>query len=274
MEFGEKLSKAVNKNNSLLCIGLDSDLSKLPEVVKHEAQPLFAFNKAIIDATADLVCAYKPNTAFYEALGADGIAQLKRTCDYVNTNYPDIPIILDAKRGDIGNTNNGYLDFAYNYLGADALTVHPYLGRESLAPLLDRGDKGLIVLCHTSNGGAGEFQELEVAGKPLYQEVASRVINDWNANGNCLLVIGATFPEQLRVLRGMSAKMTFLVPGIGAQGGDLKAVLGAGLTENNDGLIISSSRSIIFASPSDDFASAARREALTLNKTINELRHR
>lgn len=248
MIFKEKLDKAVDINDSLVCVGLDPVLEKLPSEFKDKEKPLFEFNKSIIDATHDLVCAYKPNSAFYEALGAEGIQQLKDTCDYINDTYPLVPIILDAKRGDIGSTNEGYIDFAFDYLGCDAITLHPYMGQSSLEPFLARADKGCIILCQTSNDGADEFQSLEANGRPLYQQVATNVAQKWNKNGNCMLVTGATYPEQLAEIRQITGdEMIFLVPGIGAQGGDIEATLKAGLNNKGGGLIINSSRAIIYA---------------------------
>ncbi|MBI3955034.1 orotidine-5'-phosphate decarboxylase, partial [Candidatus Gottesmanbacteria bacterium] len=196
MTFQQKLDSIVKKNNSLVCVGLDSEITKIPEQIRRGEHPQSTFNKAIIEATHDLVCAYKPNTAFYEARGKSGIEALKITCDYIKEKYPEIPVILDAKRADIGSTNEGYVKFAFDYLGADAMTLHPYLGKESLKPFLDMKDKGLFILCRTSNPGAGEFQDITLdSGNQsikLYQYVAEKVINDWNYNGNCGLVVGAT----------------------------------------------------------------------------------
>jgi orotidine-5'-phosphate decarboxylase len=271
--FTKKLDLIVRRQKSLVCVGLDSDVSKLPAHLKETKNAQFAFNKKIIDATHDLVCAYKPNSAFYEAQGEEGIHMLKMTCDYLREAYPEIPIILDAKRADIGNTNNGYVHFAFDYLGADAITLHPYLGREALQPFLDRKDRGCIILCRTSNPGAGEFQDLEVSGKPLYQTVARQVSKTWNTNGNCLLVVGATYPKELASVRKIVGDMTILVPGIGAQGGDLEKTLKAGLTKNGTGLIITSSRGIIFASDGEDFDLVARSETEKLQKAINEYRN-
>jgi orotidine-5'-phosphate decarboxylase len=273
MTFAEKLENIIRKNNSLVCVGLDPDLTKLPEHIKLLSNPLFEFNKAIIDATAGLACAYKPNSAFYEASGANGIEQLKMTCDYINDKYPEVPIILDAKRADIGNTNIGYAEFAFDYLKADGLTVHPYMGGESLEPLLAHKDKGIIVLCRTSNLGAGEFQDLEIEGKKLYQVVAKKVANDWNKNKNCLLVVGATYPSEIAEVRQIIGQdMIILVPGIGAQGGELEATLKAGLNQDKTGLMISASRSIIYASNGADFAVAARDETHKLRDEINIIR--
>ncbi len=273
MTFREKLTRSWTKSNSLLCVGLDPDFDKLPTSLKDHPQALFEFNKAIIDATAELVSAYKPNSAFYEALGADGIEQLKLTANYLHENYPEISIILDAKRADIGNTNNGYTSFIFDYLGMDAVTLHPYLGQEALEPFLNYKDKGLIILCRTSNPGAGEFQDLLVDGKPVYRHVAEQVSKDWDTNGNCLLVVGATYPEEMKIIREIvGPDMPFLVPGIGAQGGDIEAVMKAGLNDNKQGLIISSSREILYASSGEDFAEAARQKATATRDEINKFR--
>lgn len=268
MGFLQKLDGAIDKNNSLLCVGLDPDAAKLPSSQKS----YFEFNKAIIDATAGLVCAFKPNSAFYEAQGAAGIEQLKQTCDYIREQYPDIPIILDFKNGDIGNTNNYYAAFAFAYLDVDAITIQPYQGKAALQPFLDHTDKGIIVLCKMSNQGSGEFQDLQVNGRKLYQQVAENVAKDWNVNGNCLLVVGATYPEELARVRKLVGEMTLLVPGIGAQGGDVEATLKAGLNPDGKGLIISSSRSILYASDGEDFAEAAAAAAGRQRDEINTYR--
>lgn len=251
LTFQKKLDQIVNKNNSLLCVGLD--------------QSSFDFNKKIIDQTHDLVCAYKPNSAFYEAEGAKGIEELKKTCDYLKKNYPEIVIILDAKRADIGSTNEGYVKYAFDYLGVDAITLHPYLGSEAIKPFLERADKGIIILVRTSNPGAGEFQDLIVGKKPLYQVVAEKVSKVWNKNGNCLMVCGATYPEELKKIRKIAPNVWFLVPGIGAQGGDIEKTVKAGLNKNKDGIIVNSSRGIIFAQN-------PREEALRLKNLINSFR--
>lgn len=272
MNFQQKLDAIVAKNNSLVCVGLDSDWEKLPELVKKEEYPQFEFNRAIIDATHDLVCAYKPNSAFYEYLGSEGVRQLKLTCDYIHDTYPEIPVILDAKRGDIGNTNNGYLTYAFDYLKVDATTIQPYLGSEAVRPFLDQQDKGIIILCRTSNPGAGEFQDLVVDGKPLYQHVAANVVRDWNRNNNCLLVVGATYPADLAAVREIVGDMTLLIPGIGAQGAEVESTVKAGLNSKKAGMIISSSRGIIFASTGADFAEKARVETQKLRDQINTYR--
>lgn len=225
--FTDKLTVRWNEGK-FLCVGLD--------------QGDFKANQSVIDSTFDLVCAFKPNAAFYNQ------DQLQQTVNYIKSTHPDIPIILDAKRGDIVSTNKAYVKAIFDDLGVDAVTVHPYLGKESLQPFLDRTDKGIIVLVKTSNPGAGEFQDLEIEGKPLYQVVAEHVAKTWNQNGNCGVVVGATYPEELKVVRKIVGDMPILVPGVGSQGGnDLAAVLKNGLNSQKQGLIINSSRGIIFA---------------------------
>ncbi len=267
MRFQEKLVRIVKKNNSLLCVGLDSDLTRLRQDYGGRGKiNQFSFNKSIIEATHDLVCSYKLNVAFYESIGYEGVKALKYTCDYLKKKYPEIPIIIDAKRADIGNTNKGYVQFVFTYLGADAVTLHPYLGSEAIGPFLEMKDKGIIVLCRTSNSGAGEFQDLKVKGRELYKIVAENVAKKWNRNDNCLLVVGATYPDELRQVRKITGQdMWFLVPGIGAQGGDVEATMKAGLNRKGQGLIVNSSRGIIF---SDN----PRREANKLKEEINKYR--
>ncbi len=273
MTFLEKLDACVTKNNSLLCVGLDPDMAKLPPHLKDEPAPYFVFNKAIIDATADLVCAYKPNSAFYESKGAAGIEELQLTCSYIHEKYPHIPIILDFKRGDIGNTNNHYATFAFDYLGADAVTIHPWQGREATKSLLDWNDKGIIVWCKASNSGSGEFQDLEVNGRKMYLRVAENVKNDWNTNNNCLLVVGATYPKELGEVRQVVGdKMVLLVPGLGAQGGDVEATLRAGLNGEGKGLIINSSREILYSSNTLEYSTVARAKAMQMQQQINSYR--
>lgn len=274
MNFQEKLEHIIEKNYSLVCVGLDSEYDKIPDFLKVNKNPLFEFNKHIIDFTYDLVCAYKPNSAFYEGLGANGIEQLKLTCDYIKQQYPEIPIILDAKRGDIGNTNQGYLQYAFDYLRADAITLHPYLGREAIQPFLDRVDKGCIILCRTSNPGSGELQNIKVreTAVPFYQYIAHQVAHDWNKNNNCLLVVGATYPEELQDVRKIVGDMNILVPGVGSQGGDTEKTVKAGLNTQQAGLIISASRSIIFASNEKDYGVKAREATLQLKESVNSYR--
>lgn len=259
----DKYNSRVEKINSLLCVGLDSDFGKLPEKFKNAANPQFEFNKRIIDATHEFAAAYKPNMAFYEARGEQGIHELKLTMDYLHEKHPDIFTICDAKRGDIGNTNEGYAAAIFDWLGFDAVTLHPYLGREALEPFLERQDKVSIILCRTSNPGAGEFQDLESGNKPLWQIVAEKVRDEWNTNNNCMLVVGATYPEEMKKIRQLCPEITFLVPGVGAQGGEVKATVEAGLNSAKKGMIINSSRGIIFAA---DPAVAARKLRDEINK--------
>lgn len=269
MEFKNKIKAAVKSNKSLVCVGLDPDPNRMPKGTNS----LLEFNKAIIEATKDLVCCYKPNSAFYEAFGPEGIEDLKLTCEYIKRVSPGIPIILDYKRADIGNTNRGYTQFAFDYLGVDAVTVSPYMGRESLSPFLNFKEKGIIILCRTSNEGSGELQDLVVEGQKLYQYLAKRISQDWNTNNNCCLVVGATYPHEMAELRGITGdSMLFLVPGIGAQGGDIEATLRAGLNSKGEGVIINSSRGIIYASGRSDYAAAARNAALELRNEINKYR--
>lgn len=268
MNFADKYAESVRRSGSLLCVGLDPEVAKLPAGIGQ-----FDFNKAIIEVTHDVVSAYKPNAAFYEARGAEGILALKQTCDYLRAEHPEVPIIFDAKRGDIGNTNAGYTQYVFEYLGADAVTVAPYMGSESLGEFLKWEDKGIIVLCRTSNPGSGEFQDLLIDGQPLYQHVARQVAGAWNTRGNCSLVVGATYPEEVRQVRKIvGPDMPLLVPGIGTQGGDLAASVRAGLGAERAALIISTSRVVLFASSGADFAAAARAEAMRLRDEINKYR--
>lgn len=274
MNIYSKLNSIIDKNNSLVCVGLDSAIEKIPNHLQNERYPQFTFNKAIIDATADFVCAYKPNSAFYEARGEVGMKELKMTFDYIHNNHPDVVTILDAKRADIGNTNDGYVQYIFDYLNADSITLHPYLGKESLQPFLKRENKGSIILCRTSNPGAGEFQDLIVDGVPLYLKVAEQVKYDWNKNNNCMLVVGATYPDEMKKIRSIVGSIPFLVPGIGAQGGDVEKTVKAGIDKNRRGMIINSSRGIIFASNHEDFAQRAKEETKKLKEEINKYRLR
>ena len=261
MKFADKLAEAATKNNSLLCIGLDADTSKLPE-----DRSQFEFIKSIIDTTADLVCAYKPNTAFYEAEDALGVQELKDICDYLQEYYPDIPIILDAKRGDIGNTNNGYAKFAFDYLQADAITLHPYLGGESLTSFIDHPDKQLFIMGRNSNPGAGEFQDLEIEQAPLYIKIIQNFTSSWDYNGNISFVAGATYPDELAEIRKIIGEdKPLLIPGIGAQGGEVEATVKAGVNTDGNNAIISSSRGVIFAEN-------PRQAAIDLRDEINKYR--
>lgn len=272
MMFIDALQNAITKNNSLLCIGLDTDADKIPHHLKNEKDAVFVFNKEIVDITADLVCCYKINSAFYEARGADGILELKNTIEYIKSKNSHIPIILDAKRADIGNTNNGYITYAFDYLKADAITLHPYLGAEALKPFVEQKTKGLFILCKTSNPGASEIQNLQTQNEPFYLYLARKVANEWNKNNNCMLVAGATYPEEMGKIRKAVGDMFLLVPGIGAQGGDLEKTLSYGLTKAKSGLIIHSARNILYASNNTDFAQKAREEAKALRNAINKYR--
>jgi orotidine-5'-phosphate decarboxylase len=256
-----------------LAVGLDTDPERIPTSVEPSASPaerVVEFNRAIVSATADVAAAYKPNAAFYEALGEDGFHALEETIGTIREHAPGAAVILDAKRADIGSTNAGYVSAAFDRLGADAITVHPYLGGEALAPFLAREEKLVFVLARTSNPGAGEFQDLEDGGRvPLYRHVARAVARDWNAAGNCGLVVGATYPEEMRAVReDIPATMPILIPGVGAQGGDVAATVAANRAGGSDAYLIAASRSIVYASPGEDFAAAARAAAESLDGEI------
>jgi len=259
MKFTDKLLNTSRQNRSLLCIGLDPDPELMPGV------DVLEFNKAIIDATRDLVCAYKPNLAFYEALGTTGIAILEKTVRYIPG---DIPVIGDAKRGDIGNTARAYARALFSVLGFDAATVNPYLGFDSVEPFISYQDKGVFVLCRTSNKGALDFQDLNTDGGPLYEAVANKA-REWNTHGNVGLVVGATYPEELRRVRSICPEMCLLIPGVGAQGGDLASVVSYGVDARGEKAIINVSRQILYASREEDFARVARAVAEKLRKQIN-----
>ncbi len=309
--FRDKLERQW-ANSNFVCVGLDSEYDSIPEAAQRGgnetavdvANTIVAFNRAIVGETIDIACAYKPNIAFYEKQGDAGINALFRTMQDIRILTHDVPVILDAKRADIGNTNMGYVSAAFDFLRADAITVNPYLGGETLKPFLDRADKGVIVLCKTSNPGAGEFQDDEIImnfqqladlvgdadeanalnGKfgwsnagggyrmPVYQKVALRVSRHWNKNGNCALVVGATYPHELSEIRELVGDMPILLPGIGTQGGDVRQTVQAGKDSRGQGMIINSSRGIIFASNGEDFAQAARRETEKLRDLINQYR--
>jgi orotidine-5'-phosphate decarboxylase len=271
--FLTQLATCWARSDSLVCVGLDPEIERFPRQVAEQPSPIFQFNKAIIDATADLVCAYKPQFAHYAAYEAED--QLERTIDYIHRTYPGVPVILDSKRADIGNTAERYASEAFERYGADAVTVNPYLGGDSLEPFLRHEDRGVIVLCRTSNPGARDLQDLEVgaSGRRLYHVVADMAATRWNARGNCLLVVGATYPQELAEIRRIVGDMPLLVPGVGAQGGDVSQVVRNGQTAAGTGLIVSSARGILYASPGEDFAAAARSAALSLRDQINVHRH-
>ena len=268
--FRQQLERAWEKHDSLVCVGLDPEIERFPVHMRAEASPIFHFNRAIIDATADLVCAYKPQFAHYAAYEAED--QLERTIEYIHRAHPGVPVILDAKRGDIGNTAERYAIEAFERYGADAVTVNPYLGGDSLEPFLRHSERGIVILCRTSNPGAGDLQDLSVGGRPLYQVVAELAARRWNSRGNCLLVVGATYPRELAEVRALVGDMPLLVPGVGAQGGDVERVVQQGGTRSGTGLIISSSRAILYASGGEDFAQAARAAASSLRAQINASR--
>jgi orotidine-5'-phosphate decarboxylase len=264
MKFIDKLLNASRKNKSWLCIGLDPDPELMPGVdVLH-------FNKAIIEATSDLVCAYKPNLAFYEALGTEGLAILEKTVKYIPG---DIPVIGDGKRGDIGNTARAYARALFSVLGFDAATVNPYLGFDSIEPFINYQDKEVFILCRTSNRGATDFQDLSTDGLPLYEAVA-RKAKEWNTYGNIGLVVGATYPEELKKVRSICPEMPLLIPGIGAQGGDLASAVGYGVDARGEKAIINVSRQILYASREKDFAQAARNVAEKIRNQINDYRNK
>ncbi len=246
-----------------LCVGLDTDLEKIPESARQAGvrESIVNFNRAIIEATKDIAGSYKPNSAFYEAHGQLGWAALQETIAYINMVAPEVPVILDAKRGDLGNSSEGYARAAFDNLNADAITVQPYQGRDAIQPFLDRADRGVIVLCRTSNATAREFQDLEANGEPLYMRVARSVASEWNGNGNCALVVGATYPEEMKKIREVADDLPFLIPGIGAQGGDLEKTVQCGKDSRGRGMLIAVSRGIQYASSGADFADAARAKA-------------
>ena len=270
--FVARLRAAWDEKDSLACVGLDPQIERLPAHIAARASPIFQFNKAIIDATADLVCAYKPQFAHYAACEAED--QLERTIEYIHRTYPGIPVILDAKRGDVGSTAERYAIEAFERYGADAVTVNPYLGGDSLEPFLRYEDKGVLVVCRTSNPGARDLQDLDVGGRKLFAVVAQLAATRWNSRGNCLLVVGATYPQELAEVRALTGNMPFLLPGVGAQGGDIRAAVAAGQSADGRGLIVSSSRAIIHASSGVDFADAARAATVLLRDEINAGRKR
>jgi orotidine-5'-phosphate decarboxylase len=270
LRFIDKLTAAWRDNDSLICVGLDPDLSRLPAHLSRDAEGVRAFCCAIVDATHDLVCAYKPQIAYFAACGAE--AALAGVIEYIRTRYPAIPVILDAKRGDIGSTAEQYAAEAFDRYQADAVTINPYMGQDSAEPFLRRADKGVVVLCRTSNPGAADFQDLEIEGRPLFEIVAENVARKWNDRGNCMLVVGATWPEQMARVRARVGDLPFLVPGVGAQGGDVARLVAAGRTADGTGLVINSSRAILYASAGPDFAVAARAETLRLRDQVNACR--
>ena len=264
MNFIEKLARTSRKNKSLLCVGLDTDPALIPEKIT-----VLEFNKAIIDATRDLVCAYKPNIAFYEAMGTPGLEALKKTRDYIPE---EIPVIIDAKRGDIGNTAKAYAKSLFEHYNFDAMTASPYLGLDSLEPFIEYRDRGVFILCRTSNPGAADFQSLSIqteGGPKLLFEIVAEKVNSWNAHGNLGLVVGATYPRELKVIRDRYPQMPLLIPGVGTQGGELSETVKYGADARREKTVINSSRQILYASKGKDFAAAAGKAAEEMRKKIN-----
>lgn len=275
--FMNLLKNRWETSNTLLCVGLDPDLEKIPQVLKNKYSKtediIFEFNKAIIDTTNEYICTYKPQYAFYAGLGIDGHNALKRTIEYIHDNYSDIPVILDSKRGDVGNTATQYVAESFEIFQADAVTLNPYLGYDSLEPFLKYTEKGIIILCRTSNKGASDFQDIidEKTKLPLYQLIAQKA-KEWNTSQNISLVVGATYPEEMKEIRSIVGdEIPFLVPGLGAQGGKPNDLVN-GFNSKKTGIMASSSRGIIFASPGEDFAQKAGEEAKRLRDEINKYR--
>lgn len=255
MNAHQYCQQCVVENNSLLCVGLDSDIRKLPKKYLNSTAPQFLFNRSIIDATVSYVMGYKLNLAFYETRGPQGIEELKKTLMYIRSLKKNIFIIADAKRADIDSTSEAYAEALFDWFGFDAATLNPYLGGEALLPFLNREEKGCIILSRTSNPGSGEFQSLQMDGRtPLWEYVAKHVCESWNQCNNCMLVMGATYPQELEKARTLAKNMFFLVPGIGQQGGDIEQTVRLGMNQEKSGLIISISRSIIFAEKPQEVA--------------------
>ncbi|MHB1271729.1 MAG: orotidine-5'-phosphate decarboxylase [Rhodanobacter sp.] len=270
MGFMQVLQQAWRRHDSLVCVGLDPEPAKFPAHLRDQPDAVFAFCAAIVDATADLVCAFKPQIAHFAALRAEDA--LERLIAHIHQKHPGVPVILDAKRGDIGSTAQHYVTEAFDRYRADAVTLNPYLGRDSIQPFLERADKGVILLCRTSNPGGADFQALDCGGQPLYLRVAGTVAREWNSHGNCALVTGATWPEEIGKVRALVGNMPLLVPGIGAQGGDVAAVVRHGCTPDGTGLMINSSRAILYAGSGEDFADKARSSAQMLRDEISRCR--
>ncbi|HOL65093.1 MAG TPA: orotidine-5'-phosphate decarboxylase [Accumulibacter sp.] len=270
MTFIDTLHTAWRERDSLLCVGLDPDPARFPVFLQQQPAAIFEFCRQIVDATADLVCCFKPQIAYFAAQRAE--EQLTALIAHIHMKHPGIPVILDAKRGDIGSTAEQYAREAFERYAADAVTVNPYLGRDSVEPYLAYADKGVILLCRTSNPGGSDLQFLDVGGEKLFERVARLVCDEWNSSGQCALVVGATFPDEIACVRQLTGAMPLLVPGIGAQGGDIEATVRAGCTADGGGLMINSSRAILYASRGEDFAAAARQAALATRAAINAYR--
>lgn len=271
MTFRNRLAAAWAASDSLLCVGLDPDPSRFPDHVGQTSSAIEYFCDMIIDSTGDLVCAFKPQIAYFAAHGAE--KALEKICERIRSNYPRVMLILDAKRGDIGDTAEMYAREAFDRYGADAVTVNPWLGTDSLEPFFSRSDRGVFVLCRTSNPGSGELQGLrDASGEALYETVAKRAANEWSKRAAVGLVVGATKPDELRRVREIAGELPLLVPGVGAQGGDAATVVRNGATKDGTGLVVNSSRSVLYASDGDDFASAARAVAKSLRDELNAAR--
>ena len=270
MTFIQTLENAWQTNNSLLCVGLDPDPAKFPAHLKDQPEAIFTFCQSVVDATAQLVCCFKPQIAYFSAHRAED--QLEALIAHIHDRHPGIPVILDAKRGDIGNTAEQYAREIFERYKADAITVNPYMGKDSIDPYLAFPDKGVILLCRTSNPGGSDLQFLDVGGRKLYEHVAELVAREWNATGQCALVVGATYPGEIARVRQIVGQMPLLVPGIGAQGGDVEATVKAGCTENGTGLMINSSRAILYAEKDEDFTEAVHRVARQTRDQINRYR--
>ncbi len=270
MNFKQKLTAISHNNNSLVCIGLDVDKEKMPKFLFESSKhPYLEFNKSIIDSTKDLVCAYKLNMAFYEVLGTEGFELLKKTIKHIPK---DVVVILDGKRNDVGNTARKYAQTLFETLSADAITVNPYLGKDGVAPFLEYKDKCSFILCRTSNASAGDFQDLAVSETLLYQIVAKK-IKEWNENDNCGAVVGATYPEELKMIRSiLGDEIPILIPGIGKQGGDVEKTIKNGTNSKGELAVINSSRGIIFAGDDEDFATVSRKKAISLRDEISKYR--
>jgi orotidine-5'-phosphate decarboxylase len=270
MNWREKLTDVTSQNNSLLCVGLDTDVEKIPRFLLETSKtPQLEFNKAIIDATKDLVCAYKLNMAFYEVGGKKGIEALEKTIQHIPNN---IIIILDGKRNDIGNTARKYAQSLFDTFKVDAVTINPYLGKDGITPFLDYKDKCSFILCRTSNPSAGDFQDLVISSTPLYQVVAKK-IGEWNTNNNCGAVVGATYPEELKTVRTiLGENIPILIPGVGKQGGDIEKTVKNGTNAHREMALINSSREIIFAGAQQDFAEQSRKKAEFVRDEINNYR--
>jgi len=272
MKFTEMLRERWRTADTLLCVGLDPDLTRFPAHLRAADDSIFEFCRAIVDATADLVCAFKPQIAYFASQRAED--QLESLVAHIRRQHPAVPVILDAKRGDIGSTAEHYAREAFERYDAHAVTLSPYMGFDSIQPYLAYADRGAFLLCRTSNAGGADLQMLEVGGERLYEKLARLAASNWNSNGQLGLVVGATYPSELARVRALAGELPLLVPGIGAQGGDIDASVRAGQTTTGDGIVINSSRAILYAGHGDDFAAQARAVAQRTRDEINRCRHR